>query len=249
VNKLTSTADQQGETPSKLTENQKLKALVYPFKVIVSPFKAFKEIAQNPDIKGFALIIGLILLATLGVQFSWASKIILTIGTQPTSLFATTLFPGFLLSAMIETIFVFLLNWLVFSGALFLITMVLSQGGSPWRRFLILIGYAFSVFIIRVAASAVLISTLPEIDFRPLATWPPITEDEATLVRDRINAAWGDSMVFQVGMYFNLAIDAWLVMLGAIAVHASREITWSKAVTVSVIAYFIYFTLRLFIGF
>lgn len=248
MTKLTNTTKQQGEAPQKLTEHQTLKSLVYPFEVIVSPFKAFQKIAQNPDVRGFVLIVGLILLATAGVQFPSASKIVLTIDTTPTSLLATNLFSGFLFSAMIETVFVFLLNWLIYAGALLVIARMLGEKRSPWRPFFILVGYAFSVFIIRVAVTAAMISTLPQIDFQ-LASWPPATQADATLASDKINAIWGPTLVFQVGLYFNLLIDAWLVMLGAIAVHASGEISWSKAAMISVTAYFMYFIARLFLGF
>lgn len=247
MTKLTNTTEPQEEAPSKLTERQTLKSLVYPFKVIVFPFKTFKEIAQNPDIKGVILLAGIVLLATASVQFASASKIFLTLYTPPSGLLATNLFSGYLLSAMVESLFAFILNWLIYAGALLLIGRLLGEKGSPWRPFLILVGYAFSVVIIRVAVSAILISTLPQIDFQ-LNTWPPVTEKDAVHASDQINAIWGPTLAFQAGVYFNLLIDAWLVMLGAIAVHAYRQISWSKAATISLTAYFIYFILRFFVG-
>jgi len=248
VTKLTSPKEPQVEAPSKLTEHHPLKSLVYPFEVIVSPFKAFKEIAQNPDFKGLILLVGLLLIAIAGMHFTVASKIFLTLYTPPSSLLATNLFTSFLLSNIVTNAFAFLLGWLIYTFALLLSSRVFGEKGGPWRPFFILVGYAFSVFIIRDAVSTVLISTLPTINF-PLKTWPPATQDEVTLASDQINTTWGSVLMFQAGTYFNLLIDAWLVMLGVIAVHASREITWRKAGMISVTAYIIYYIVRLFIGF
>jgi len=89
--------------------------------------------------------------------------------------------------------------------------------------------------------------TLPEINFQ-VATWPP-TQAETALANEKLNATWGPSLVYQAGTYFNLIVEIWFMILGAIAVHASLKILWRKAVLLSVLAYFIYFILRLFMGF
>jgi len=60
--------------------------MVYPFKVIASPFKAFKEIALNPDIKGLVLIVGLVLLTTGIAYYAQSSKVFLSVSQrQPVS--------------------------------------------------------------------------------------------------------------------------------------------------------------------
>jgi hypothetical protein len=110
------------------------------------------------------------------------------------------------------------------------------------------VGYALTVFILRTVVSAVLVSTLPQINFN-LSVWPPSTEAEITEVNNQVNTVWGPTLAYQAGSYVNLAFDAWLVILGAIAVHAYRAVTWSRAATIAVTAYLIYFTLRLFLGF
>lgn len=224
-----------------------LKSLIYPFEVLFSPLKAFKKIVQHPDIKGLATVVGLVLLASAGVQFFMASKIALTVDSQLTSLLATNSFSNFLFSGMLQSVFVFAFNWLIFAGALLLISSVLGAKGGGWRPFFILVGYAFSVFIVRTAITAALVSTLPQLNFS-FSVWPPASEADVTLAQDQINTAWGPTFAFQAGAYVNLAFDAWLVILVAIAVHAYREVTWSKAATISVTAYLIYFTLKLFLG-
>jgi hypothetical protein len=225
-----------------------LKSLIYPFEVLFSPLKAFKKIAQYPDIKGLVTVVGLVLLASAGLQSFWASKIFLTINGQPTSLIATDYFSNFLLQGLMQSVLIFAFNWLIFAGALLLIASVLGAKGGGWRPFFILVGYAFSVFIVRTAITAALVSTLPQLSFS-FSVWPPASEADVTLAQDQISAVWGPTFAFQAGAYFNLIIDAWLVILGAIAVRAYREVAWSKAATISVTAYLVYFTLRLFLGF
>jgi len=185
-----------------------------------------------------------------------------TVGVTYSSLVSIGFFGDYLLFGAFQTGLTIFLSWLIYAGALYLIVKMFSEErkeekskneseeesekrsitGITWLPFFLLVGYAFSVAIIRSAVSAVLFSTLPEINFQ-LATQAEVT------FGDKVNAIWGPSLMFQVGAYFDLLVDIWFAMLGAIAVHASREISWAKAVMVSVIAYFIYFTLRLFMGF
>jgi hypothetical protein len=240
---------QEQLTPNELTKHSLRKALAYPFEVLVSPLKAYKEIVQNPDARGLILVVGLVLLATVAVQLASASKIFLSLYTPPSSLLVTNLLIGYLLTALVGTGLSFVLQWLIFAGALLLFARLLGEkGSSPWRQFFTLIGYAFSVFIIRIGVSAVLISTLPPIDFQ-LATWPPPNASESLIASDRISNIWGPMFAYQAGVYFNLLIDVWLVILSTIALHTHREITWGKAAMVSVIAYFLLFTLRFFVGY
>jgi len=230
------------------TPQTPFESLAYPFKVIVSPMKAFQRIAAYPDIKGFMIIIASLILAAAALQFSVGSKIILDINTQLTALVTTDFFQNFFIQGIIESIFVFFLSWLLFGGALLLISTIMGIKGGSWRQFFIIVGYALTVVILRTAVSAILVSTLPQINFG-LSAWPPATEEERTTANNLINANWGPLAAFQAGSYVNLVFDAWLVILAATALRAYRAIPWSRAATISVTAYLIYFTLRLFIGF
>jgi len=173
------------------------------------------------------------------------------------SAFVNTIFFGdYVLSYETFNIISFLLRWAIYAGALFLIAKVFSEERkeekiekeskevseeigkevskerSSWRPFFILVGYVFSVDIVSAAVSAVLISTLP------------------VTLADTINVIWGPTLAYRAVTYFNLLIvEIWRTMLGAVAVHASRKITWRRAAMFSVIAYFLYFFLRLFMGF
>jgi len=72
---LTDNEEQKKEAPKKLTEHPKTEFLAFPLKVIVSPFKVFEDIAQNPDFKGMILIVGLVVMATACETYFSSSKI------------------------------------------------------------------------------------------------------------------------------------------------------------------------------
>jgi hypothetical protein len=229
------------------TPQTPFESLIYPFKVIISPMKAFQRISAYPDIKGFIVIIALLILASAAVQVSVASKLFLNINNQPTSLLSTMYITDILLNGVIESIILFVFDWIIFAGALLLIAALMGPKGGGWRPFFIMIGYAFTVLIVRTVATAALYSTLPSINLN-FSVWPPSTDAEKTDYLNQANAIWGPLLVSQTFLFLNLAIDAWLAVLGAIGVHIYRAVTWSRAAIVSVTAYLIYLTLRLFLG-
>jgi len=163
VIKLTNNKEQQ-EVPGKLTDtgHPKTEFLALPLKVIISPFKALKEIAQTPDIKGIVLIAGLVLLATAGLYYAYSVKVFFLINGTPTSFLSSNMFSGFITSVLTQSVLLFAFNWLIYAGVLFLVMRAFGQKGGSWRLFFILVGYAFSVMIIQSAVSALLIATLPE---------------------------------------------------------------------------------------
>jgi hypothetical protein len=229
------------------TPQTPFESLIYPFKVIISPMKAFQRISAYPDIKGFIVIIALLILASAAVQVSVASKLFLNINNQPTSLLSTTYLTDILLNGVIESIILFVFDWIIFASALLLIATLLGPKGSGWRPFFIIIGYAFTVLIVRTAATAALYSTLPSINVN-FSVWPPQTDAEKADYLNQANAIWGPLLVAQIILFLDLAIDAWLAILGAIGVHVYRAVTWSRAAIISVTAYLIYLTLRIFLG-
>jgi len=230
-----------------LTERQKIELLASPFKVIVSPFKAFTNIAQNPDVKGVILVAGLVLLATTGAFYAGASKLTWTVDDQFTSLLTSNMFGGYIISGLTEITFVFFTTWVIFAGALLFISRAFGQQEGSWRTFFVVIGYVLSVFIIRMAVDAFLISTLPAI---PMSfPWPPATEEQANQFLEMIRNMWSPTLAYQLRSYVILGTDIWMVGLGAIAVRAMQTVRWGKALIFSVTAYLVIFMLRLYAPF
>jgi len=253
VTKLTNNKKQQEEAPGKLTEHKKTEFLAFPLKVIISPFKAFNEIAQNFDAKGIVLIVGLVLLTTAGVYYAYSSKVFLSIDGMPTSFVSSNMFSSFIVSVLTQSVLLFVLNWLIYAGVLFLVMRVFGQKGGSWRSFFILVGYAFSIMIVQSVVSVLLIATLPEIRFSNLSTWPPSTQDEIAIANTGIQEMWGQIPAYQALAYLNFPyvniVDIWLVILSVIVVHSFSEITWGKAVAISIAAFAMRFFLKIFLGF
>ena len=243
---------QEGHTKLTKNDHSKTDFLAFPLKIIISPFKTLREIVQNPDIKGIVLIAGLVLLATTGLYCAYSSKVFLLIDGTPTSFLYSNMFSGFIFSVLSQSVLLFVFNWLIYSGVLFLVMRAFGLKGGAWRLFFILVGYAFSIMIIQSAISALLIATLPEIHFSNLNTWPPSTEDEIAVANTGIQENWGPTPSYQAIAYFNFPliniIDLWLLMLSIIIVHTFNEISWGKAVTISVTAFILRFFLKIFLG-
>lgn len=217
--------------------------MVFPLKVLISPFKTFREMAQNPQVKGLVVVLALILVATGGIQYVSATKIFLA---QQTSLLASNMFTGYMLSSLMDTALTFFVNWIIYACVLILLTKVFGGNARPWRTIFILIGYAFSVFIVRIAVTTVLISTLPELHLA-ISTWPPATKADYTVYVNQFNAIWAPTLASQTASFLVWIVYVWFVMLGAIAVHASTGITRGKATIISVSAYMINFILNLYL--
>ena len=183
------------------TEHPKTEFLAFPLKVIISPFKAFKEIARNPDTKGIVLIAGLVLLATAGLYYTYSAKVFLYINGTPTSFLTSNMFSVFIGSVLIQEVLFFAENWLIYAGVLFLVMRGFGQKGGSWHLFFILVGYAFSIMIIQSVVSALLIATLPEIHFSNLSTWPPSTEDEVAIANAGIQENWSPTPAYQALAY------------------------------------------------
>jgi len=229
-----------------VTAHQRLVAIAYPFRVIVSPLKAFKEIAQNRSVLGAVVLFALILVTNAASLYASASKIILTIDESPVSLLASGMFSDFMLTSSAETAISFFTIWFVYASVLFLLMRILGEKGERWLPFFILISYVFSVFIIRAIVTSILISTLPDLPL-DLSKWPPATIEDYTVYTDKFNAVWAPTLASQVTTFVFLIVYGWFIGLSAVAVHASREIAWRKALMISLIAYLVNFTLSLFL--
>jgi len=173
-----------------------------------------------------------------------------TMGLTYSSLLATGLFSENLSLILIETVFAFSINWLIYAGFLLVILRAFGEKGGSWRPFFVLVGYAFAVTIIQWAVGALLFATLPEVHLQ-VTSWPPTEQDEPTVNRN-LSETWGSTIAYRAWAYISFpfinVIDVWLVMLSVIAVRAFSGITWGKAVTISTTAFIIRFFLRYFLG-
>ncbi|MFH0748985.1 MAG: hypothetical protein V1915_03605 [Candidatus Bathyarchaeota archaeon] len=235
------------------TRNQRLEFLFLPFKVIVSPFRAFKEIAGTPDVKGVGVIAGLILLATAGVYYAYSAKIFLLSNGTSTSFLSSEMFVDFIASILVERALLFVENWILYGCVLFLVMRVFRQKEGSWRPFFTLVGYAFSITVVQTVISAVLFASFPAIQFSTLSSFPPATPEEAAIVTAGIQERWAQMPTYQALAFFNFPLinifDVWFGSLSVIIIRAFSEVTWRKAGMIAVTAFSLRVFLKIVLGF
>ncbi len=216
-------------------EHQNRRALTYPLEVIVSPLKAFKEIGMNPSVIGLILIFGLFMLLSGGQEYVRASKIVLE-STQSVTLLYYDSFISRFAVVLIRSFYGLFLNWITFAGVMFLLLRVFNEKPVPLRPFLIVVGYTFSILILYVAVSSVLVSTLPQVVI-PLDKWTSQSTQDMQYVAQLVNNAWGPAVAYSLITALSYIFQFWLMLLGAVALHVSIETKWAKAALISIVAY------------
>lgn len=230
-------------------------------RVLYSPVRAFEEIAKTPNFKGPLLIFALTMLATAGLQYVGASKTFLRTDGETVCLLTRGEFSKLITDSLINTLINFFLNWTLYAGILFLTVKMYREETGRWVVFYVIIGYVFSVTVIQVLSSALLVLTLPALGF-PLKAYmdalrlSPATDEEVRVAREIIQPIyqenWYSTSAGQALFYLNFPflniIDVWTAALCAIAIRSSRELTWTKAVAVSAFASIIRLFLRNFLG-
>lgn len=222
---------------TKLNEKKTLSAVILPFKVLISPSKAFNEIAQNPSFKGLFPLSALILVVIAATLYAFASKIVLNIN-GPTSLLATDFFPSWYTNVFVSTLVYIILYWSVFASSLALLSKMLGGKETSWRAVLVVLASLLSVFIILYAVRALMYLALPSIYFTDNSSWPPVSQSpEESAAFALFSQSWSSLSVYQFLNFFPWFALAWLVALGAMAIRALREVSWTRATIVSVICF------------
>jgi len=201
------------------------------------------------------------------VEFSKAgdnSSQYVMLGTRPekySSLLAQGLLGRLLISSLLDTAFVFFLRWIIYVVIFWVILKVFREGVESWSGLFVVIGYTFVATMIFSLINIPLIWALPRVNL-PLGAWGPPPEATETaqtaalnLIRNEIinpiyQEAWYSNWVYQLGFFLGRfpIFDIWIVALAAIAIRFLCDLTWKKAVTISVITYAIRFLISFFVG-
>ncbi len=237
---MTDLEEQKKEVDQGLSEHSRLRTLIYPFKLTIFPFKAFRDMIHNPStaglLPGLLLVIALYVVTQVGILCVRASKIFLDSGTESTSLLGADLFET--LASLLPSSLSFILSWVTYAAIVFLVARFFSQKKNfPLNSFLVIFGYIFSVLVISNVITAVLASFLPEIHFDS-SLWYSRTPEDLVKIYDGFNAAWGPSWVIQAANYLGLGFMFWMVGLSAILVNVSHKIRLMAAIVLSFTAYF-----------
>jgi len=230
--------EERSASDQGLTEHSRLRSLIYPFKVIVFPFRTFRELTRDLDslkiLPGFVLVISLQLLTSLSIVYVRASRIFLDSDTHSAGPLTTDFLGANLPPILLRGLLSLLLNWITYAVLLLLIVRVFSQKRTPLNPSLLVVGYTFSVLVVSGLVTTLLVSLLPEIHF-DATVWSSGPPEEIAKV---YAAVWGTTLVLPALNYLGLIFMFWLVMLGAIVVNIANEIKLTTAIMVSFTAYF-----------
>jgi hypothetical protein len=210
------------------------------FEVLYSPLKAFEEIAKSPDIKGPLLILLITLLASVSMQYSYSTRTVLQIesGGEYVPLVATEIFAEQLMSTLMDTVFRFSISWLIY-GMMFITILKLFRGKEgPWYHLFITIGYTFIVAAVFIFVNALIVSTFPVINL-DFEVWNGALGGDEEMIKKMIleyEETWGSLLAYQLRPYLSIVMETWTAVLGAVAIHFLREVSWNKAMIISAIA-------------
>jgi len=208
------------------------------FRVLYSPLKAFEEIAKAPAVSGPIIIFLITLGASVGVHYMSSSKTLLEIERE-SNLYApltdTAFFTQQLVVTIGDTIFVFLLKWLIYGLAfLFVLKLFRAKEGS-WNRLFIVVGHLFIVTAIVTIVTGIILLWLPTVRF-DFDVWNGAfqgNEEMLEEMRMEYERAWG--FIYLLRPYLLTIATLWITVLGAVAVHFLRDVSWNKALIASTI--------------
>jgi hypothetical protein len=149
-------------------------------------------------------------------------------------------------SSLMSTTVDVLIRWLLYAALIWLIIKMFHGKTGPLNILFIVIGYTFCNRIVQAPVDALLISTLPPLNF-PLKAWKPIAGEEGVaskLLSKIYEKEWYNTLPYNLSIFLTLAIYVWTIALGTIALRFLGEIEWKKAAAVSSIAYIMSIFLR-----
>lgn len=235
---LTSEESKSEEPEQSLTEHSRFASLIYPLKLILFPFRALREMANNQSLRnmlpGLVLVIVLDVVVSASTAYTRASKIFLDSETQSTSLLGADFIGATLLPTLLQNLLGLIISWVAYSGILFLLAKFFGKKSISFNIFLTIVGYTFSVLVIYGAVAGLLASFLPEIHFEA-SVWQSGTPEE---IGNIYYAVWGTTLAYKLADYLGLVFMFWIVFLGALVVRVFNETSLIMAIALSFAAYF-----------
>jgi len=210
-------------------------------RVVYSPFRAFEDIVKNPVAKGPLLILafGVVTAAITGyVSFS---KVYIQLESDIgpyVPLVTTNLFGGRMFSVVIDAALRLALVWFIYTGVMLLVIKVFGLSGGSWRALFFVIGYTLITTAVYTLITALLLFPLPTVRLA-WGIWNPATEEAEKAALQGIREAyetWFSSPLYQFAYYLSFIVEGWTAVLAVIAIHALFDVTWKKAVAISIIA-------------
>ena len=148
-------------------------------------------------------------------------------------------FSGLIIPIILQVVMNFVMDWILWAGILIIVAKLFQEDLGRWNVFFVIIGYSFIATVVYTLVNVVSLSTLPMLNV-------PLDADALNALFD---ASWRPLLAYQLSLYIPVIGEVWIAALGAVVVRLMKEMTWSKAATISAVAFAIRFLLRLFLGF
>ncbi|MCW4015168.1 MAG: hypothetical protein NWF06_02250 [Candidatus Bathyarchaeota archaeon] len=130
------------------------------------------------------------------------------------------------------------INWILWSGLVFIVAKLFGEDLGKWNAFFVIIGHVFIATAVYTLISALIFTYLP------ILTMPV----EYDLQVAAFSATWLSNIVYQVGTVLLYAGEIWVAALSAVVLKTMKDIPWGKAATISVLAFALRFALSYFFG-
>jgi len=147
--------------------------------------------------------------------------------TSPVESAATYVFSFSMIGVML-----FIVRWIFVGGLLYVLTRAVG-GKAVWKVLFILVGFALVTMVVSSAINIVLYSTLPTIRYPLEAVSGAKGESDIAL-----NKLLKDTLlVSEISWYVQIAVHIWSIVLCAIILRTSTELSWIKSVAVAIAGY------------
>jgi hypothetical protein len=148
----------------------------------------------------------------------------------PLDLFGVSYFA----TSAINAIAPFLFQWLLLTGFMYLLIKWLKSE-IVWRPLMVAVGFALIMLVIQGFLLAIIYTFLPDIYYplEVLAGTPGEFEVAYQVILDQI------STISSIQTAITLAVNVWIILLGAFITKAITEFTWMKSFLVSGVSVFL----------
>lgn len=141
---------------------------------------------------------------------------------------------GSMLSFSFQSLFQFVITWVLLSGLLFLLGRALG-GKVVWRLILIAVGFILITVVVQALLNIVFYATLFQAKY-PFAFIGGVVGEGTAEYNSILDQT---ALVRSIGTITQLIIYAWTILLGAMILRFTAEMTWLKSIIPSVLAYLI----------
>lgn len=141
---------------------------------------------------------------------------------------------GYMLSFSFQSLFQFVITWVLLSALLFLLGRALG-GKVVWRLILIAVGFILITIVVQAVVNIVSYAALFQAKY-PFVVIGGVAGEGTAEYNSVLDQT---ALVRSIGTITQLIIYAWTILLGAMILRFTAEMTWFKSIIASVVAYLI----------